>query len=201
MSTKSPVDRREFLKSAAVGVAGLGVSVGMAAEAAVPEPASSPTIFMDGHTHIIDRVFWEGIDPWKSQATGLFDFARARQGGVNVVIENVAAYGYEDYNGTVKQVGRMIETFYRVLDANLDKMGLALTSADVRRIVANGKLAVLLGIESGFDQDGDIDMLRMWHRLGIRCIQFTSHTGNAYADAASAGGSGDNEHWGGINDR
>jgi len=197
MSTKSPVDRREFLKSAAVGVAGLGVSVGMAAEAAVPEPASSPTIFMDGHTHIIDRVFWEGIDPWKPQATGLFDFARARQGGVNVVIENVAAYGYQDYNGTVRQVGRMIETFYRVLDANHDKMDLALTSADVRRIVGKGKFAVLLGIESGFDQDGDIDMLHMWHRLGVRCIQFTSHDGNAYADTAFPGG----EHWGGINDR
>src|SRR5215469_6631186 len=170
MSTKLPVDRRDFLKSTVVGVAGIAVSAGVVAEAAVPEPASSPTIFMDGHTHIIDRVFWEGIDPWKPQATGLFDFARARQGGVNVVIENVAAYGYQDYNGTVKQVGRMIETFYRVLDANHDKMDLALTSADVRRIVGKGKFAVLLGIESGFDQDGDIEMLSMWHRLGVRCI-------------------------------
>ena len=79
------------------------------------------------------------------------DYARARQGGVNCVIENVAAYGYEDYNGTVKQLCRMIETFYRVLDANHDKMDLALMSADARRIVAKGKLAVFLGIEAGFE--------------------------------------------------
>lgn len=197
MFKKSPVDRREFLKRASVGVVGLASSSGLASGAAVPSPASSPTIFMDGHVHLIDRVFWEGIDPWKPQTVGPFDYARARQGGVNVVIENVAAYGYEDYNGTVKQLGRMIETFYRVLDANHDKMELALTSADVRRIVAKGKLAVLLGVEAGFDQDGDIDILRMWHRLGVRCIQFTSHAGNAYADAAFPGG----EHWGGINER
>ena len=197
MSTKPPVDRREFLKSTAVGVAGLAANAGMVAEAAAPPPSLSPAILMDGHVHITDRVYWEGIDPWKPQAVGPFDYARARQGGVNVVIENVAAYGYEDYNGTVKQLGRMIETFYRVLEANPDKMELALTSANVRRIISKGKLAVLLGVEAGFDQDGDIDILRLWHRLGVRCIQFTSHAGNAYSDAAFPGG----EHWGGINER
>ena len=44
-------------------------------------------------------------------------------------------------------------------------MELALSSADVRRIVASRKMAVLLGIESGFDQDGDIDILHPWYRL------------------------------------
>lgn len=196
MTRRLSFDRREFLKNAAVGVAGLAASAGTAGAAASPR-ASSPTIFMDGHVHITDRVFWEGIDPWKAQAVGPFDYARARQGGLNVVIENVAPYGYEDYNGTVKQLGRMIETFYRVLNANRDKMDLALTSADVRRIVAKGKLATLLGVEAGFDQDGDIDILRLWYRLGVRSIQFTSHAGNAYSDAAFPGG----EHWGGINER
>ena len=158
-------------------------------------PAAS--LLMDGHVHITNRVYWEGIDPWTPQPVGLFDYARARQGGANVVIENVAPYGYDDYDGVVKQVGRLIETFYRVLESHRDKMELALTSADVRRIVASGKLAVLLGIESGFDQDGDIDILRLWYRLGVRIVQFSSHGGTAYADAAFPKG----EHWGGINDR
>ena len=122
---------------------------------------SSPTLLVDGHVHITDRVYWEGIDPWKPQPVGDWDYARARQGGVNVVIENVAPYGYNTYNTSVKQVGRLIETFHRVLEANYDKMELALTSADVRRIVAGGKLAVNLGIEFGFDQEGDIDILRL----------------------------------------
>jgi membrane dipeptidase len=157
----------------------------------------SPSLLMDGHTHITNRVYWEGIDPWTPQAVGMFDYARARQGGVNVVFENVSPYGYEDYNGTVKQVARLLETFHRVLEKNRDKMELALTSADVRRIVASGRMAVLLGIESGFDQDGDIEILRLWHRLGVRSIQFTSHGGNAYADSAMPGG----QRWKGINAR
>lgn len=158
---------------------------------------SSPTLLVDGHVHITDRVYWEGIDPWKPQPVGDWDYARARQGGVNVVIENVAPYGYNTYNTTVKQVGRLIETFHRVLEANSDKMELALTSADVRRIVAGGKLAVILGIESGFDQEGDIDILRLWYRLGVRLIQFSSQVTNSYADSSIRG----EAKWGGINER
>ncbi len=156
-----------------------------------------PSLLMDGHVHITDRVYWEGIDPWKPQPVGDWDYVRARQSGVNVIIENIAPYGYNTYNTTVKQVGRLIETFYRVLEANRDKMELALTSADVRRIVANRKLAVILGIESGFDQEGDLDILRLWYRLGVRLIQFSSQVTNSYADSSLRG----EVKWNGINDR
>ena len=182
--------------AALAGVAMLAVVAGGVTGAQAP-PQSGAAPFMDGHVHITDRVYREGIDPWVPQPVGPFDYARAREGGLNVVLDNIGAYGYEDYNGTVKQVGRLIETFHRVLDAHPDKMELALTGADVRRIVASGKMAVLLGIESGFDQDGDIDILRLWYRLGVRSIQFTSMMTTAYADATGRGG----EHWGGINDR
>lgn len=156
-----------------------------------------PPVLVDGHVHITNRVYWEGIDPWKPQPTGDWDYARARQAGVNVVIENVAPYGYNTYNTTVKQVGRLIETFHRVVEANRDKMELALTAADVGRIVASGRLAVILGIESGFDQDGDRDILRLWHRLGVRLIQFSSQLTNSYADSSIRG----EPRWSGINDR
>jgi membrane dipeptidase len=131
------------------------------------------------------------------QPVGDWDYARARQGGVNVVVENIAPYGYNTYNTTVKQTGRLIETFHRVLDANPDKMELALTAADVRRITAAGKLAVILSIEAGFDQEGDIDILRLWHRLGVRVIQFASQVTTAYADSSVRG----EAKWGGINER
>jgi membrane dipeptidase len=173
------------------------VSVAMVAAVALTAQTQRVPIIMDGHVHITNRVYWENIDPWKPQPVGPFDYARAWDGGANVVIENLGSYGYEDYNATVKQVGRLIETFHRTLAAHRDRMELALTSADVRRIAASGKMAVLLGIESGFDQDGDVDILRLWHRLGVRSIVFTSHQSNAYADSVMAGG----EHWGGINDR
>jgi membrane dipeptidase len=56
---------------------------------------------------------------------------------------------------------------------------------------------VILGIESGFDQEGDIDVLRLWYRLGVRLIQFPAQVTSAYGDSAVRGG----PKWGGINDR
>ena len=99
-------------------------------------------IVIDGHKHITNRVYWEGLDPWKAQQTGLDDYARSKQGGLDVAIEQVWIDNpYTNYDYTVKQACRLIETFYGTLDANRDKMELALSAADVRRIVGNRKLA------------------------------------------------------------
>ena len=178
--------RRAFLTSAGAGaLAAAGAAIaGKTALAQVTAPPPGPPILMDGHVHITTRVYWEKIDPWKPQATG-WDYARARAAGVNVVIENLGTYGYWGYNQTPKHTLRLVETFYRVAEANKDKMELALTSADARRIVAAGKMAVFMGIESGWDHDGDIDVLRALYRLGLRSVQFSTQSGfNAFSDSA-----------------
>ena len=155
-------------------------------------------IVVDGHVHIITPVFHQGIDPWKVQETGLFDYARAKQGGLDVVVHTVYIEDpYNNYNYAVKQACRLVETFYRVLDANSDKMELALTSADVRRIVAKGKMAAILALEGGFDTEGDLDVLRLFYRLGVRMIQPISHnTTNAFMDAGLG-----MKKWGGLTDQ
>ncbi len=154
-------------------------------------------IVVDGHVHITNRVYWEGIDPWEAQTTGLWDYARAKQGGLDVVIEQLYIEDpYNNYNYAVKQAVRLVETFYRVLEANPERMELALTVADIRRIVEGGKTAVILALEGGFDMEGDLDVLRLFHRLGVRKVQFANHnTTNAFVDA----GLGD-QAWGGITD-
>ena len=150
-----------------------------------------------GHEHITNRVYLEGIDPWTPQPVGVWDYAKAKQGGVDVVIENIWAEDiYNNYNVTPKQVMRLLETFFQVLDRHGDKMALALTTADVNRLVSSGKMAVILGLEAGWDYEGDLDVLRLLHRFGLRLAQFTSHdVTNAYADANRV------RKWGGINDK
>ena len=154
-------------------------------------------IVVDGHVHITNRVFWEGIDPWQVQETGLWDYARAKQGGLDVVVEQVYLEDpFNNYNYAVKQAVRLVETFHRVLEANPERMELALTAADVRRIVESGKTAVILALEGGFDMEGDLDVLRLFYRLGVRLVQFTNHnTTNAFVDAGLS-----DQVWGGITD-
>lgn len=99
-----------------------------------PQPASAPTqaqpsppLLIDGHVHSTTRVYWEGIDPWQPQRTG-WDFARATQAGVNVIVDNVQTYGYWYYNQTPKHTLRLIETFHRFIEAHQDQLSLALTA-------------------------------------------------------------------------
>lgn len=157
------------------------------------------SIVIDGHVHVISRVFHEGIDPWKAQDTGLIDFARAQQGGVKVIIHALYLEDpYNRYNYTIKHACRLLEIFHQVMEANSDKMELALTSADVRRIVSEGKMAHILGLEGGFDMDGDVHVLRFFHRVGVRMLQFVHHrTTSSFADSY-----GDEvQKWNGINER
>lgn len=176
--------RRSALKTLGGGAVALGAALAAKTAEAQTTPSSGPPILMDGHVHITSRVYWEKIDPWKPQATG-WDYARARAAGVNVVIDNLGTYGYWGYNQTPKQMLRLIETFYRVAEANKDKMDVALSSADARRIVASGRMAVFMGVESGWDHEGDLDVLRAFYRLGLRSVQFSTQSGfNAYSDSA-----------------
>jgi membrane dipeptidase len=154
-------------------------------------------LIIDGHVHITNRVYWEGLNPWQPQPFG-FDYARVKAAGVNVIIENLGTYGYANFNYTPKQVLRLIETFHRTIEDHQDVMGLALTGADARRLAAAGRMAVFLGVEAGFDHEGDPNVLRALYRLGLRVVQFSTQTcWNAFADA-EVGGPG---AWHGINDR
>ena len=158
-------------------------------------------ILMDGHVHVTNKTFWLGIDTWKPSPTGTgWDYARAAAAGINVIIENFGTYGYWSYNMTPKHILRMFETFHRFAEAHEDKMAVALTVEDARSIAEGGRMAVFLSCESGWDHEGDLDVLRALYRLGLRSVQFASQSGfNAFSDVQAGLPSG-GAHWGGINE-
>src|SRR3954464_2484085 len=71
-------------------------------------------ILMDGHVHVTNKTFWLGTDTWEPSPAGTgWASLRAREAGVNVIIENFGAYGCWSHNITPKQMLRMFETFHR----------------------------------------------------------------------------------------
>lgn len=198
MSTQSRRDALKLFGGAALGAAMPGAFGGSSAQ------AQTPQIMMDGHVHIINRVYWEGIDAWQEQPGIGWDYARAKKAGVNCVIDNIGTYGAWNYNYSPKQALRLIETAHRFAQKHSDKMAIALSVADARAIVASGKVAVFLGSESGIDHEGDLNVLGAMHRLGLRTIQFATQSGyNAFADSALAMTQGGQqpEHFKGLNER
>src|SRR6185295_17964490 len=156
--TRIDLSRRRALK--ALGAAGVLSASGCAGMR--PADADAP-VMMDGHVHITNRIYWEKIDPWMPHDGG-WDYARARASGVNCVIDNIGTYGYWNYNYTPKQALRLIETFHQYAEQHADKMGVALSVQDARRIIASGRMAVFLGVESGFDHEGDLNVLASLYR-------------------------------------
>src|SRR5216683_2948262 len=178
------MNRRDALRTfAGSALAAIGTSVSSSraeahtgsddSESRGPRPPRRRSqILMDGHVHVTNKTFWLGIDTWQPSPTGTgWDYLRAREAGVNVIIENFGTYGYWSYNITPKHMLRMFETFHRFAEAHRDRMALALTVEEARRIADSGRMAVFVSCESGWDQEGDLDVLRAFYRLGLRSVQ------------------------------
>jgi membrane dipeptidase len=195
--------RRDFVRWLGASATALGGGPLLGACASVAGNADNPQIVMDGHVHITNRIYWENIDPWTPTRQG-WDFARARAAGVNCIIENIGTYGYWNYNYSPKQALRLIDTLLRFSETHADRMGIALSPDDARRIIRSGRMAVFIGCESGFDHEGDPDVLEAFYRLGLRTVQFPTQTGfNAFSDSALAMTQGGQQpdHYNGINER
>jgi len=69
-------------------------------------------------------------------------------------------------------------------ELNTDKIELALTAADVRRIIGSGKKAVVIGMENGYAMGTDIRLLDVFHAQGARYFGFVHNGHNDLADSA-----------------
>src|SRR4029453_13062710 len=62
---------------------------------------------------------------------------------------------------------------------------LATTAGDVRRVVAGGKIALLMGMEGGHMIDDDMRLLRDYAALGVRYLTLTHFKNNNWADSST----------------
>jgi membrane dipeptidase len=151
---------------------------------------------MDGHVHVMTRELLLGTDIGQRYPDGTVDLPRAREGGVDAMFFSV--YTPEHYypgRFEVKNTFRVVNLALDQIKNNNAVIELALTASDIERINKKGKIAALLDLEGGYDLDGDINLLRALHRLGLRSIQLTAHnTTNAFIDSCN-----DISRWGGIN--
>lgn len=67
-----------------------------------------------------------------------------------------------------------------------DRLGLAFSAADVRRISAEGKKVVLIGIENGYPMGEHIELLDVFHAYGARYFGHTHIGHNQLGDSSIA---------------
>ncbi|HEY7217688.1 MAG TPA: dipeptidase [Candidatus Binatia bacterium] len=77
-----------------------------------------------------------------------------------------------------------------------DKIELALTAADVRRIHAKGKKVALIGVENGYPLGEDIARVKEFYDRGARYLSLTHNGHNQLADSQT--GERDGWKWNGV---
>ena len=127
----------------------------------------------DAHCDTVMRILEKDVDLGVRSKEGHIDIPRAREGGLNAQV--FAMWVEPDFwpHRAVFRTLQYTDAMYRTLEKHSDKLGLALTVKDARRLVKQGKLAVFLGIEGGHAIEDSLATLRMFHRLGVRVMTLT----------------------------
>ncbi|MBP5230915.1 MAG: membrane dipeptidase, partial [Clostridia bacterium] len=76
---------------------------------------------------------------------------------------------------------RMIDRFYREMDANRDRIRPVTTVREIRENASEGRMSALLTIEEGGVCLGNPELLRNFYRLGVRMITLTWNFKNELA--------------------
>lgn len=85
----------------------------------------------------------------------------------------------------VRQTLDQIDLVRQVAARYPDRLALARTAADVRRIHRGGRTASLIGVEGGGQIAGDLSVLRAYHALGAGYLTLTHWKTLSWADAAT----------------
>jgi membrane dipeptidase len=148
----------------------------------------------DAHADTLHRALVEGYDPGV-RSPGHGDLDRWQHGGVRVQVLAIWVDPIYLPDHALRRALQQVDVFYRLAERYPDRVELARTADDVRRITDAGRLAVLLALEGGAVILDDPAMLRAFHRLGVTSMTLTHSATTGWADSAT-----DTPRWNGLND-
>jgi membrane dipeptidase len=164
---------------------------GTVAEEKETESVRRGTFVIDGHNDLPWRLrteyasSFEDFDLAERNEVGHTDIPRLREGNVGGAF--FAAYVPSEYEGqgAMRWALEQIDLIYRMIARYPEDFALARTADDVRRIVASGRVAALIGVEGGHTIENSLGSLRIFSRLGVRYMTLTHANSTDWADAAT----------------
>jgi membrane dipeptidase len=143
-------------------------------------------IVLDTHDDTPQRFFFEHFDLGHRDTEGQIDIPRMREGGLNAIFFSIWAPVTLTGPAAEKRAFDLIAAVNDQVKKHPQDLMFATTAEEVRRAHAQGKIAVLMGVEGGHMINDDLGVLRRFAADGVRYMTLT-HT----ADTDWAGSSGD----------
>jgi membrane dipeptidase len=76
-----------------------------------------------------------------------------------------------------------IEATYQAVNAHPHRAGVALSAGDMEALHRAGKLALVLGLDTGYEIGNDLAVLDAYHRLGLRKLAVTHEVAPSWAES------------------
>ena len=140
----------------------------------------------DLHCDTISR-FMEGEDLRLDLPQGNIDIPKLKRGAVDLQVFACFVGPPADElerASAAKKAFDEIEAVYRLAGQSPDDLEIVRTYDEAARLRNSRKTAVLIGIEGGYAIEDDLDLLRAFHRAGVRLMTLTHWTHTDWADAS-----------------
>ena len=142
------------------------------------------SLVIDGHCDTIMGAVRGRIDLSVENEEGHIDIPRALLGGLDTQFFACFPSPSDDPLAPPKQILDMLDELHRVAE-NDYRFVIVQTADDVLAAKKEGKFACLPAIEGGHAIAGDIRLLRMFRKLGVRYMTLTWNNSNEIADSSS----------------
>lgn len=149
-------------------------------------------MLVDGHNDLPWAFREQGtpsfskLDIAKSQPKLHTDIPRLREGGVKAQFWSVYVPASTRLRGESLQVTlEQIEFVHQMVKHYPDVFELCLTTDDIERAIAKGKIASMIGMEGGHSIENSISVLRRLYDLGARYMTLTHSATLDWADSAT----------------
>ncbi|MFQ5504032.1 MAG: dipeptidase [Planctomycetota bacterium] len=144
---------------------------------------SANPYLLDCHVDTMLRVVDDGADLAAGIPEGHLDLDRLERAGVRVVV--FACWPSTDYlpDQSFARTVALAEAVHRQAELHRDRMELARRVGEARRIVSEGKVAAMLGVEGGHAIEEDLGKLRALAELGVRYMTLTWNNHLSWAES------------------
>ena len=144
-------------------------------------------IVVDLHIDTTQRLVDEQVDLMQRLKDGEVDSIRAKEGGLGAEFFSIwvepQLYGAGG-PGAVRRADDQVAAVRALAAKHPETWELATSAAEVRRIVAGGKLAALMGLEGGYAIDERLENVARYYQLGVRYMSPTWAVSTSWAGSS-----------------
>jgi len=143
------------------------------------------SIVLDTHADTPQRMLTGKFDLGKRDTEGHVDIPRMREGGLNAQFFSIFISGRILGPPAIQQAFDQIDIVRQNIQQHNKNLMLATTAEEIRRAHAQGKIAILMGMEGGHMIGNDIHMVRNYARLGVRYMTLAHFYNDEWADSST----------------